>query len=156
MRLGRWVGPCSEGPSGRSDGWALQIQEPSSHSCHSHTPTPNSRSALKVLRGQGGGKLFVIHWGVSKEKQDGEEGLTTWLQGLSKRYFTIHERQEDVDFSGEGKKTRRCRQSRQREGESQITKAANSTYQTLLLKLYKVSSSSQQRHQVGAIMIPIL
>lgn len=28
MRLGRRVGPCSEGPSGRSDGWALQIQEP--------------------------------------------------------------------------------------------------------------------------------
>lgn len=53
--------------------------------------------------GQGGSKLFGIHWSITKEKRVGEGGLNGRLRGLRKRRFLIRGRQEDVNFSGEGK-----------------------------------------------------
>lgn len=111
-------------------------------SSHFHPPQQHPHShaqalmLLKRLQGQGGSQLLVIHWGITKEKRDGEAGLNGRLQGLRTQCFIIHET-EGVNFSGEGEKNTKCRQSRQREGECQTMTAANTnSCQTLFLKLY--------------------
>lgn len=100
------------------DGWGPEVQgtlltgpfSPLPPQRHPHSQA-HALTLLTVLQGQVGSKLSVTHWGITREEGGGEGGLNGRRQVLRNRRFIICERQEDVNFSGEGKRTQNVDQT---------------------------------------------